>query len=423
MVKLIPACTAALLLLIGASAEARYQFNVTNKCHLPLRLAIYYDDAIEDKWKMEHWYRIAPNTTTSLANRNGRTLLTRNMNYYYFAELYKDSSHAWRGSHDHEVEGRVLAFRHIRDEVGNNDVALSCDNLEGVRMIRIHNDCDADVRLGMHHMQTNDEWRTAYYSWLPGQRSFVDIVTRNSYAAVFAESSDGSNLTWSGDEQDPLDKVYEFDNTYVRYRTIRFREDEGVYEYAMGCNKYSEQALRNAARDPVTSNRTEIRIIYRNFLYAYVPVWWAGFLPLDYRRYPHAILMAVHPTNPAKGFYADAGPARGTGGKGKKTRECSKPNQLCGRVRSASFMLNDPNYQNYQSFVVDMPFDMVVEKLIEFRDRVNELELQYSLLSLNCNSFVFSFLRNRLSKYVEPRPFDPGNDIYVLAWDVDVPDT
>ena len=414
---------ALLLLMMSASANARYQFTVTNKCHLPLKLALQYHDAIEGQWKIESWYRIAPGTTGNLTNASGRKLSTNSMDFYYFAELYRESSHSWRGIHDFRLGDRTLPFKHVRDEHGDRELTLSCPNLAGVRMIRIHNDCDAKVDLGVRYLNTSGYWRTIYYSWLPGQRSLLDIVTSNSYAAIFAESSDGSNVTWGGDAGDPLDKVYRFGSRLVRYRTIQFREKEGVYEYTMTCAVHNERALNSVAGEPVTSDRTEIRIVYRNFLYAYVPVWWAGFLPLDYRKYPHAILVAVHPTDSAKSYFADAGPARGVNRKSKKTRECPKRGQLCGVVRSAAYMIDDPNYQNYQSLIVDEPFDMVVQKMAEYRDRVNELRLDYSWSSLNCNSFVFSFLRKRLHKYLRPEPWDPGNDIYVLAWDEDVPGT
>ena len=142
-------------------------------------------------------------------------------------------------------------------------------------------------------------------------------------------------------------------------------------------------------------------------------------IPVDYRKYPHVYLVAIDPENPGgHSYYADAGKARDGGGKGKGTRNCKRPEQLCATVRNAAAVLT--RNKNLQTVFVNASFSDVVGRIVQFANRVNAADIPYNWSAENCTSFVFSLLRQSFDVYENPRPLDPGDDIYVLGWDTDL---
>ena len=135
------------------------------------------------------------------------------------------------------------------------------------------------------------------------------------------------------------------------------------------------------------------------------------------------MLAVIHPHDPLhQSIYIDAGPARGDASKSRKRRGCKEYRQLCARARNAAFVFDRRGYDNIQSFHLDKPFNEVVRLMSNYVDRVNRRAVGYNTLSMNCNSFVFTFLRNWLGiRDIEPAPFDPGQDIYPVGWNKDVP--
>lgn len=435
--RLVEAAVLCAVVGAGFPAYARYYYEVRNSCHLPIQLAVHYQDFRSGDWKTGAWWTFSAGEESRLAT-GGRLIRSNNQNYYYYAELQDNDDYSWSGGDDSRSEkrrvgDRVLSFRRRVDRVGNNHLELTCDGMGSARRVYVYNDCDAHVRLGLRHERRNGEWATWYYHFVPGEAAYVNAVTSNRRFSYYARSTDGSELTWRGARSDDAPLFRRFDSTRVQFRRAEFGrtedawgtpEKEGHFKYVLRCDEHTTGSIASAAQNAVDSGTTEVRVIYRSFMQATVPNLWYGLPYLDYQRYPHSMLVAVHPEDPLdKSVYIDAGPARGEGSEAKKkSRGCPVRGQLCGEVRNAAFIFDSPAYDNFQSFRVDRPFHEVVEIMSEYTERVNSRAVAYNLVAMNCNSFVFTFARNWLNvRDLTPSPYDPGEDILPVGWRENVP--
>ena len=111
-----------------------YEFNVKNECHTPVRMAVRYEDPLRG-WKTKSWYHFEPEESAYLVSYENERLTSENGNFYYAAETI-DTNYGWYGDDNDEadrtytVKGREIRFRHIYDKRGNNDVRLTCANLD-----------------------------------------------------------------------------------------------------------------------------------------------------------------------------------------------------------------------------------------------------------------------------------------------------
>ena len=291
------------------------------------------------------------------------------------------------------------------------------------RNIEWHNDCDVSVRLAVRYKSARG-WETAFWSnFQPGAVSLLKdddgtlLTTSNRIFAYYAESlGTDAKLYWRNQGER---YKYEVDGRHLRFKKARFDKQDGNFTFRVNCDRYSEELLRSTVESKSTNNRTQIQIIYEDFMYAYIPAWYVLGIPVDYREYPHVYLVAINPENPGgHSYYADAGKARDGGGKGKGTRNCNRAEQLCATVRNAAAVLT--RNKNRQTLFVNASFSDVVGRMVQFANRVNAADIPYSWSAENCASFVFSLLRQSFDVYENPRPLDPGDDIYVLGWDTDL---
>ena len=427
-------CVFIPLVLTAKPALAEYIFDVENACHLPVSLILSYKDARTGNWKTTLPIYLEPEMKRweTLKEENGHPILTNSSVYYYYAELFGNDAYTWSDKQGLKlrVKDRTLGFRKVIDKFGGNLIDFSCKDLKDAKTIFLHNDCDAEVSVGIRYERVNGKWESWYHTLLPGEQALTNVITRNRSISYYAESVDGTGLIWSGSKQnaDPLIReYYGMDVVYKRTKLGDAKDQGGEtgeqFMFVLSCDDHTAKWIQLASKTPVLNKRTELRIVYRDFRYAFVPVWWASILLIDYQEYPHATLVAVHPENPHfSSVYIDAGPAGHEDGKSKKLRVCPKYKQLCSQVRNAASIIDYPAYENFQSVFVDMSFNEVVGYMLEYTERVNSRRVKYNTFFMNCNSFVFTFMRRWLGfKDIKPRPYNPEKNIYLIGWKWIVP--
>ena len=431
-------CLVLLLVLMVKPASAEYSFDIRNECFLPLSLALHYKDIRTGSWRTTpllyvDQYPLMYNWTT--VNGDDGPLLTDIDTYYYYAELYDNDAYTWSFKDDARGEGlkklrvddRTLYFRKVTDTYGANDLEFDCYDIEDAKSIYIHNDCDANVDIGIRHLRVNGKWGTWYNELLPGEHRITTALTRNRSIGYYAKSTDGSRPIWRGSRRDADPLVRKYHGKYVVYKRTNLGDSRGKwsemdnrFKLVLRCDNHSLERVQSAARTPVHNNKTELRIIYRD--YRYFP--WPSKDGITQLEFPHAMLVAVHPKDPLNSsIYIDAWPAKvKDNDEAKKTRVCTKHYQLCSNIRNAAFTFDKPGYENYQSVFINMSFDEVVSSMLKYTRLVDSRRIKYRFNRMNCNSFVFTFLRLSLGlKDIEAKPNLSEGKNYPIAWKTNVP--
>ena len=280
--------------------------------------------------------------------------------------------------------------------------------------IVVFNDCDDfDIQLALRIRQDGSWITESWWSFEPGAiHTLYDhgepVSTDNRVAYFYAE---GENTVWSGREANSQDRTYEVGERELRFRRFEFTLDEdNNYFLKISCADTTRQLLAEVIEDNGAPEFTELRIVYKPFVYAYAYL-------VDKRRYPHIYLVAINPKNRDKSYYTDAGKA---GFKRKVgNRNCRDAEQLCSVVRNAKRILN--KWQNQQKFFVNLPFSEVVERMERYSEATNVSMIDYRYYDRNCAGYVFSFIRDALNLDITPHPpINPGDDIKVLGWKTDL---
>ena len=276
------------------------------------------------------------------------------------------------------------------------------------RSITAFNKCDdGNVKLTVR-VRIDGVWRTVPAGYLGpnGRYRLVDkqgrtIKTDNRTIYFHAE---GNRALWTGSNRDD-DRSYKIDGQLERFRRYVLREDgSGNHLLRLECQSIDRKLLDAAISDRDVPQRTELRIVYKPFKWAWL---------LNYKRYPHVMVVAVDPNNPGNGYYTDAGKA-----KFKRMisgRDCRRSDQLCAQVRNATTVLK--RWRNQQTVYVNLPFNEVVRRMEVYAKATNQADLPFKPLSQNCAVYVFSFLREALDLHVRPKPRSvSGGDIRILGW-------
>ena len=292
--------------------------------------------------------------------------------------------------------------------LGFHESVLAADS----RGIVVFNDCDdSDVRFALR-IRDDGVWRTVHW-WRFDPNAIrtlyegaKPLTTDNRTGYFYAE---GDNSVWSGRPDDSGDRTYSIDDRKLRFRDIRFAiDDDGSYFLKISCADTTRKLLVNAIKDDNVPPSTEIRIVYEPFRYFY------AFL-VDKRRYPHVYVVAMNPKDPGDSYYTDAGKAGFKRKKRAESRTCRSVDQLCSEVRNAKLVLG--KLRNQQSFVVNLPYNEVVERMKRYSNATNAAHIDYRYYDRNCAGYVFSFIREALNKNIKPNPpIDPGDDMKVLGW-------
>lgn len=100
-----------------------YNYQVTNSCRHPIRVAIRYRN-MQQQWVSLGWWSLRPGQSISLADRDNVTLLASdNSIWYYYAESTNNAGLSWFGQ-DNQVsyDGRTLNMK----KETNNKLNLIC---------------------------------------------------------------------------------------------------------------------------------------------------------------------------------------------------------------------------------------------------------------------------------------------------------
>ena len=279
-----------------------------------------------------------------------------------------------------------------------------------MKRISVFNDCDVSEVWIALRIRNAQGWRTVYWwSFGPGEiaplfEDDIPLKTNNRTAYYFAE---GGKAVWSGEEDDVSDRTYRVRDRELRFRKVTLDVDEeGDYFLRIGCSRITEELMEKAIEDDDVPAVTEMRIVYKPFVYAYA---WL----VDKRRYPHVYVVAVNPKDKSLSYYTDAGKF----GFKRKTssRYCADGGQLCAIVRNASTILE--SWPNQQVFYVKLPFNEVVGRMRRYARATNIAKIDYRYYDRNCSGYAFSFIREALNRNIRPNPpMDPGDDIKVIGW-------
>ncbi|MGI0480363.1 DUF1036 domain-containing protein [Geminocystis sp. CENA526] len=103
-----------------------YNYQVTNSCRHPIRVAIRYRN-IQQQWVTQGWWNLTPGKSISLGNNNGTLLASDNGVWYYYAESTNNTGLSWSGQ-DNKVsyDGRTLNMRKETNNGDHGKLNLTC---------------------------------------------------------------------------------------------------------------------------------------------------------------------------------------------------------------------------------------------------------------------------------------------------------
>lgn len=107
--------------------------------------------------------------------------------------------------------------------------------------IRINNRCQTSIRLALHFLNRNGEWRTgAWWTFAPSEENFLSLndsgrlYTDNDTFYFYAESTTG-NIVWKGTDSSE-DRTYEVGGTPYRFKSLTSpRTETGNYLLELTC--------------------------------------------------------------------------------------------------------------------------------------------------------------------------------------------
>jgi uncharacterized membrane protein len=105
-----------------------FNYKFTNKCSLPVRLAVRYKN-LTDEWITRGWWNFEPGESSYLSS-SGNRLASRNSIYYYYAETTEDLGVNWSGNEQVSFDGRTLKMIRKKDNDGHNNWSISCENID-----------------------------------------------------------------------------------------------------------------------------------------------------------------------------------------------------------------------------------------------------------------------------------------------------
>ncbi len=207
-----------------------------NNCARPVRLAVGYQDQAQN-WQYVKWWDFAANSQSFL-QQGSVQLSSDNAYFYYYAETTDGSGITWQGDRPFDFGGESLPTQEVvltPDSDGDWVLSVSCKTPpRGYLYFR--NDCARPVRLAVRYMDTAQNWQhVKWWSFAANGRSLLlqDNVQLTSAHATFyyyAETTDGSGITWQGDQ------TFDFGGESLATREVVLTPDsDGDWALSVAC--------------------------------------------------------------------------------------------------------------------------------------------------------------------------------------------
>ena len=195
---------------VVAEETKRKRLWIENDSEHPLTIAIVYYN-LQNEWEDTYWYNnFTPGKKSTLLSRDSELVLLNDHTLYYYAETTDGSNLVWSGNDlTRNLGNRTVKMSKSDLTHDENGFYLKLIHDSEVKRKRlwIENASGHPLRISIVYKNLQNEWEDAYgYTFAPDEKSTLlsrdpeRVLLNNSTLYFYAETTDGSNLIWSGND-------------------------------------------------------------------------------------------------------------------------------------------------------------------------------------------------------------------------------